>query len=222
MLPYRREDRVAGSGILKDMNQDTISIHNLVVYMLKISDNTATYILERYIGKEHQQAVINKLGLKNTKIRCDIRELANSDMGLPADSTPEQWNEMCIERNAEPVEDSALVDLSTGNVSTPYELCQVLKELVNPSLIPQGDAEKILKAMKHYDPDDEKVRFGRFINIAQKEGWAVGLRSDMSIVNSDNPFYISTMAKGLSDEDRNRLENDYPEIVNLAIECFNQ
>lgn len=220
VLPYTAEHRVAGSGSLKMMQSHSNSIYNFLVMMLKQSDNTATHLLEEYVTREQQDMVVQSLGLGDTEIRLDIRELVNYEMGLPREATPEQWDAKCIARNAVSIPFAATIDISRSNVSTPFNLCRVLEELVNPTLISADNSQKIIDILKQYDSDDRIVEFGKYIEIANKGGWAVGLRSDMNIVFAENPFYLVLMAKNLTNPERNRLVSSYNEIVNLTTECF--
>jgi len=220
MLDYEVGDRVAGSGTLKLMQPHQNSIYNFLVLMLKQSDNTATHLLEEYVGMERQRDVVTQLGLERTQIRLGVRELVNYEMGLPRSAAHTEYDRVCIERDAVSVPDAASVDLSRSNVSTPHELCRVLEELVSPTLISPENAQKVLDIMKQYDPDDRIVEFGRYIEIANKGGWAVGLRADMNIVFSDNPFCLVVMAKNLENEVRNRLVASYNDIILRAIEFF--
>ena len=47
-----------------------------------------------------------------------------------------------------------------------------------------------------------------------------GIRADMNIVFSQNPFYLVVMAKNLANHERNRLVAAYPDIINHAINYF--
>ncbi len=221
LLPYRSRHRVAGSGILKMMRPHTNSIFNYLVLMLRQSDNTATHILEEYVTKEEQDRVIQDLRLEKTLVRLDIRDLVN-DMGLPREATPEDFDARCIERNAVAVPGAPSVDLLRSNVSSPYELTKVLDELMHPTLIDEKDAQKILGIMKQYDPDDRIVEYGKYIEIANKGGWAVGTRADMNIVFAENPFSLVLMAKDLTNPERNRLVGCHNEILRLAEEQFSR
>lgn len=142
------------------------------------------------------------------------------ELGLPMNATPEEWDAECIRRNAVHSKNSASLQISKGNVSTPYELCRVLEELVNPRIISRKNARKIIDVLKLYDPDDRILEFDSYIEIANKGGWISTVRSDMGIVFAKNPFYLVLMGKRLTNPEKNRFMNSYDKIVKLAMNYF--
>jgi beta-lactamase class A len=221
-LQFRVEDRVGGSGILKAMQPHPHTIFNYLFLMLHSSDNTATNIIEQYVGLKRQQEVIARLGLEKTKIRLNIKEACYGRKEYAELWTPEDCDKDIIATNAEPDEKSIASNLSESNVSTPFELCQVLEELLHPKIITPDSARKILKVMMHYDPDDRIIELGRYIEIANKSGWMTGVRADINLVFSDNPFYLVVMAKNLENHERNDLVAAYNDIINHAIDYFDE
>ncbi len=220
MLPFIVEDRVPGSGILKNMKPHSNSIYNYVVLMLKLSDNTAADILLNYVTKSYQNKIVALLGLKKTKIRQNCREVCASELGLPMNATPEMWDEECIRRNTIPEKNAISLQTSKGDVSTTYELYKVLEELINPKIISKENARKIVNIMKLYDPDDRILEFGSYIEIANKGGWISTIRSDMDIVFAKNPFYLVLMGKNLTNPEKSRFMQSHYKIIKLAMKYF--
>jgi beta-lactamase class A len=189
--------------------------------MLRISDNTATNILETFVSSQKQDEVISLLGLNKTKIALNIKEFCYGDIKNAAVLTPEDDDKFIIDNMAQiDTNKHAAYDIGNSNVSTSQELCIILEELINPKIISKKSAQKILGIMKQYDPDDRIIEFGEYLEIATKSGWNIGAKIDMNIVFADNPFYISVMAKNLSNEDRNRLMANYVDIIKLARDFF--
>ena len=221
ILDFTERHRIGGSGILRDLIPRPDCVYNFLVFMLKPSDNTATNVLEQFVTMEGQREVVRQLGLEKTKLRMNIAECCYEDPGLTHSYTPETLDEMLIETNAIPEPNSPSSDIHQSNVSTPRELTRVLQELIRPTLIRPENAQKIRHIMSRWgDPDDIIAEYGRYIEMERKGGWMIGIRADMNIVHSDNPFYLVTMASNLSNPERCRLVNDYPKLVNLAIDYF--
>lgn len=69
LVQYKTSDLVPGSGSLKDLSIRMMSVLDLLMLMITVSDNTATNILMDHIGINHIQASIEALGLQNTFVR---------------------------------------------------------------------------------------------------------------------------------------------------------
>jgi len=217
---YSPKDKSPGSGILKNMKPHALSFYNYVFLMLKLSDNTATDILLRLIGKSYQDKIIRKLGLKKTRLPQNLSALCAGEYSTRKRCTPEEFDAMCIKGKAVPIKNCPTFQLSKGNVSTPFEMVKVLEELIHPKLISKKAANKILGIMKMYDADDRILEFGSYMEIANKGGWMRGVRSDIGIVFSENPFYYAIMGKNLSNPEKQRLISSYNDILKMTMRCF--
>lgn len=90
LTDLRRIASVAGgSGILKDMaDTPSLSIRNLCVLMMALSDNTATNSLIDLVGMDAVNASLQLMGLKNTRLRRRMIDAAASGRGQENVSTP--------------------------------------------------------------------------------------------------------------------------------------
>lgn len=84
IIPFTNKDLVAGCGSLKDLSIRSLSLKDLLMLMITVSDNSATNILMDYIGLDFIQASINTLGLKNTYVK---RKLYHMIPGVFNEST---------------------------------------------------------------------------------------------------------------------------------------
>jgi hypothetical protein len=66
-----REEKAVGGGILSHLGDGTVrmSIHDLCVLMIMVSDNTATNILIDLVGIENVNRTLESLGLRHTRLR---------------------------------------------------------------------------------------------------------------------------------------------------------
>ncbi len=68
--------KVPGSGILKELSEGLeVTVRDLSRLMMILSDNTATDMLVERVGKENVNARMRRLGLKNTVVVGDCRDL---------------------------------------------------------------------------------------------------------------------------------------------------
>lgn len=81
---------VGGSGVLKELGDSTssLSIRDLCVLMIVLSDNTATNILIDLVGMENVNRTIQSLGLKVTRLQRRMLDQAASGRGDENISTP--------------------------------------------------------------------------------------------------------------------------------------
>ena len=87
----QKEDIAPGSGLLMSLSPGvSMSILDYARLMMMISDNTATDILFRLVGKENILAMIQAMGLENTRGDLTCRELLFTLIGIPQDATGEE------------------------------------------------------------------------------------------------------------------------------------
>ncbi|MCK5572812.1 MAG: serine hydrolase [Bacteroidetes bacterium] len=76
----RRTDQVGGSGILQFLGDGTsqLSIRDLCVLMIVLSDNTATNILIDLVGMAHVNSMLRSLGMEQTTLQREMMDTAAS------------------------------------------------------------------------------------------------------------------------------------------------
>ena len=167
------EDKVSGSGVLASLEDRTeLTVRNLAILMIVLSDNTATNLILDRIGADAVNDYLDTIGLvktrANRKVRGDGTKLA----------APSGWSKAGL------IEDNKRFGLG---VSTPREMVRLL-ELLNEGKVVGPDASKdileILKmqqdnsGIRRHTPDD--------IPVANKSGALDALRSDVGIVYTKN------------------------------------
>jgi len=83
-------DHTAGSGILRELGDGTVemNLHDVCVLMILVSDNTATNLLIDLVGMDNVNQTMQNLGLKQTRLRRRMMDLAAIDQGRENVSTP--------------------------------------------------------------------------------------------------------------------------------------
>lgn len=89
-LPVTKQQQVGGSGVLKELGDGTshLSIRDLAVLMILVSDNTATNILIDLVGMENISQTMASLGLAQTKVQRRMMDIAARARGDENLSTP--------------------------------------------------------------------------------------------------------------------------------------
>jgi beta-lactamase class A len=85
-----KHDKVGGSGVLAALGDSTsqLSVRDLAVLMIVLSDNTATNILIDLVGMKNINETLRSLGLKQTSVQRRMMDEAASRRGDENLSTP--------------------------------------------------------------------------------------------------------------------------------------
>lgn len=85
-----RKDKTPGSGVLLELGDGTVelTLHDLCVLMILVSDNTATNLLLDLVGMENVNRTLESLGLKHTRVRRRMLDTGASWRGEENTSTP--------------------------------------------------------------------------------------------------------------------------------------
>ena len=92
IVKISRQVHVSGSGILAELGDGTVrmSLRDLCVLMIALSDNTATNLLIDRIGMERVNAMLRELGVAHTALRRRMMDLAARKHGVENVSTPRE------------------------------------------------------------------------------------------------------------------------------------
>lgn len=164
-------DKIAGSGILKELHPGIeVTIEDLIVLMIVLSDNTATNLLIQRIGMESVNERISQLGLTGTVLARKMYDWQAIKEGRENRCTA---GDMC-----------KLLDLlARGRISsnsTSMEMIAIMarQQYTNriPLLLPAGTT------------------------VANKTGSLTGVTNDVGIVyGSTGPYDICILLKGVPD-----------------------
>jgi beta-lactamase class A len=85
-----KQHKAGGSGVLVQLSDGTVqlSIYDLCVLMILVSDNTATNMLIDLVGMDNINRTLEGLGLKHTRVRRRMLDTAASWRGDENVSTP--------------------------------------------------------------------------------------------------------------------------------------
>ncbi|MFL6515368.1 MAG: serine hydrolase [Chthoniobacterales bacterium] len=169
---FNPKDLIEDSQIMAGLtpNVSRITNRDLAQFMVTVSDNAATNLLYDRVGKDNVNAMLNGLGLTNTKLRRKMIDLAAARRGDENVSTP---HEMVL-----------LLDAVHKG--------KVLNKEATAAFIAQLSTLKKSSYLSTLLPDG--------VQVADKPGDLDGVRTDSGILFAPNrPFAISVMTAWVRD-----------------------
>lgn len=167
IVKLKLTDKVAGSGILKDMHTGKeFSIEDLLELMIADSDNTATNMLVSQLGFTYLNASFKSLGLKNTNLSRKMIDFESRSQGIENYTTAED----------------------IGNILEKIYRKEVVNPKVSEQCIRLLKQQKINDRIPHYLPTE--------ITIAHKTGLERFVCHDAGIVYTcKGNFLICVLTK---------------------------
>ena len=149
--------RTPGPTGMSLMSDDvTISIRDLVVAMLTISDNVATDDLIALAGLEEINRTTRELGLEQTKIVSDVcqmlddiaHEVGFEDFNALSAHNPETDGHPSSAESAARIESSAALDPSRGSRTTAFETVSLLQAIWTDRAGDPGACQTVRRCME--------------------------------------------------------------------------
>lgn len=165
-IAVRTADRISGSGVLADFSDGArLSIRDLAVLMIIVSDNTATNLILERITSDAVNDYLDTLGLTATRSLRKVR----------GDGTPATgWS------RAGRLEENAKYGLG---VSTPREMVRLLELLHAGKVVSPESSSDVLGILRRQQLKDGIGRHAPD-RVASKSGALDALRSDVGIVTT--------------------------------------
>ncbi|MGQ0548394.1 MAG: serine hydrolase [Armatimonadota bacterium] len=175
-----------GSGVLKELTSEpTLSLTDLAMLMIIISDNTATDILVDRVGASAINRRLASMGLGITQVVMTCRQLLFEIAGRPSGPfTPEARLEVeRILKTRERVFTGRAYADTDNNVTTPREMIALLEMLVTDGRLPAGAREQALHFMRRQQIRDRlPFHLPPGTEMAHKTGSIAGVRNDAGIL----------------------------------------
>jgi beta-lactamase class A len=170
------KDWWGGSGVLKEFAPGlTPTVADLARMMIIVSDNVATGILVRLLGKDSINATMRSWGLRDTKLIWNHQP--GGDMRDYAVSTPQEL--------------ARLMELIATDAVLTTEDCAAVRD----HLSRQQYLDQIPRFLP-YNPYAAYVGETQVVTVANKTGFYPGIRADAAIVTAgDVTFVIATMTE---------------------------
>jgi beta-lactamase class A len=170
ILPLPGSVRVAGSGVLNELGESSVSmsIRDYAVLMIVLSDNTATNLLIKQVGMENVNKFLQSHGAVKTRLQRVMMDVKAAAEGRE-------------------------------NIGTPKEVLMMLEKLYRGELVSKKASEDMLLILEKSKEGPIKAGVQADVTIANKGGDVEGVRCDIGIVYLPKaPYVICVMTKLLS------------------------
>lgn len=169
-LPLREEDKVSGSGVLREFSTGLqLPMRDVVRMMIVVSDNTATNMVLERVTADAVNDFSASLGLKDT---LSLRKVRGDGNQLKA---PSGWSKAGMG------EENRRFGLG---VSTSRDMVTLLEKLERGEVVsPEASREMLAVLERQQDKGGIGRRLGD-LRVASKSGALDALRSDVGIVYS--------------------------------------
>ncbi|MPZ19197.1 MAG: serine hydrolase [Luteitalea sp.] len=185
-LVLKPEDKVSGSGVLQSLADGTdLTVRNLAILMIIVSDNTATNLLIDRIGADTVNEYLDTIGLTQTRLNRKI---------IGGDEPPTGWS------NAGMVEENRRFGLG---VSTPREMVTLLEQLHQGKIVSAAASKDVVDILKKQQVTASMGRHApQDWTVASKSGSLNALRSDVGIIYSHaDPVALAITVEDMPETD---------------------
>jgi beta-lactamase class A len=194
------EDRTPGSTGLSVMRDPVeLSVRDLALLMMSVSDNTASDVLARRLGLDRINATAARLGLHNTRVPLTIRDVFAhhaDQLGYAS------LDEMIAATGPPPVEAEMATDMVTGNASirgTATELTALLQMIWRDLAGPPAACAHARTLLGH-QLDRSRLASGfpdHTATIASKSGTVPHLRAECGVIelNDGGRYAIAVLLR---------------------------
>jgi beta-lactamase class A len=174
------EDWWGGSGVLKEFAPGIApTVNDLARMMIVVSDNVATGMLVRLLGKERINQTMREWGMPHTELIWDLE--LGADIRRYAVSTSREL--------------TRLMELIATDAVLTQDACAAIRD----HLSRQQYLDQIPRYLP-YNPYAKYVGEPSEVTVANKTGFYVGVRADAAIVTGAGvTFVIATMNEGSTD-----------------------
>lgn len=194
-----------GSGVLKELTSSpSLSLADLAMLMIIISDNTATDVLVECVGTAAINHHLAQWGFAVTRVPMTCRQLLFDLAGRPAGPfTPEARLEVdqILKTRERSFTGRAYADRD-NNVTTPREMIALLEMLVTEGrLSPQVRAQGLNFLRRQQIRDRLPFHLPQGTDLAHKTGSIAGVRNDAGILFvARGPVLVCAFARDLKED----------------------
>jgi len=192
-LPLHTADKNLPSGVLTFFQDGlTPTVRDLLTLMIIISDNTATDMVMKRLGKETINARMRALGLNHIHVPLTVREIFDSL--LPSSDPTQDLHELEIaEQRAGPRHDSLAYQLGPqNNAGTPREMTQLLSLIFAGAIPNRAGSDEALGILLQQQLNERLPRFlPAGVRVAHKTGSLSGVRNDAGIIYARDDSHVA-------------------------------
>jgi beta-lactamase class A len=198
--------RIGGVGVAGCADDVEMSWRDLSLLMLTLSDNAATDLIYRRIGRDAVDAVLADLGLARTRIiGCceDLFATMADDLGFHLHGS--DLHEEVAKVTPEQIWSLAVLDPARTSASTPREVALLLEAIWTDRAAPPGACGRVRSAMRQQIwPHRLSQGFASDVQVAGKTGTLPAIRNEAGVVSypDERSFVVSVFTRAKNLEDR--------------------
>ena len=217
-------NRSPGGGIIKELESGLrLTVHDLVMLMIIVSDNTATDMLYHLVGPDRLAASMRELGLEKTSLPMSCKDLLYSIYGVDTDDIFE-GTRLVAESLAHGRTVAGADGLSEerSDVSSPGDMVRLLEMLYRGDALSGPSTAAVMDILErqqlntiipYYLPPGTRT--------AHKTGGVTGVRCDVGLVFGESgPYAVALMAKQVTD--RRRIDQALARVSQAIYAEFNR
>ncbi len=206
------EMKSPGSGVLKEVSAGTaLTVGDLAMLMIIVSDNTATDVLLARVTKEAVNARLRACGLERTGVAMDCREMLYDLVALSGAPEGPETRRLALERlRRQEIDVNSRVYRDEGvNMTTPREMGHLLEQIVRaargleaaPGALPAEVCQRMLHIMGRQQVRNRlPLLLPPAVDLAHKTGSVNRVSNDAGVLETpQGPCVIAVFGKDLSD-----------------------
>jgi beta-lactamase class A len=197
-ITLSHDHRVPGSGVLQDLDEGLQpTIRDLSELMIIVSDNWATDMIYNVISRDAMAATLQELGLSNTFIPLNIREMFCLIAEKDFDDDSVNYDELKEALKHSKPDDDCLAYQGDrrNNVSSPRDMGTLMRIIHEGKGLSAEGRERVIQTLKNQNFNTVipgRLPIDREIETAHKTGSLRGVKADVGIVYSPEVNYIIT------------------------------
>jgi len=183
-LTLHTADKNLPSGVLTFFEEGLRpSLRDLLTLMIIISDNTATDMVMKRLGKESINARMRALGLEEINVSMTVRDIFESVLPS-ADPTQDLAKLDLEEHQAGPRKDSLAYKLAApNNVGTPRAMTNLMQRIFEGTIPDRAAGDGALGILLLQQLNERLPRYlPAGVRVAHKTGTLSGVRNDSGII----------------------------------------
>lgn len=196
-LEMTEEMRSCGSSIMRQLDAGCcLTIKDLATLMMIVSDNTATDLLFKLVGRDNiRKNVIDALGLTKTKADLPCKILVPVCYGMKAGTSYDDFYRLYPGlkdklHNTEPY----LCTMKEDDVTSPEDVSKVLELMYRGEWVTPERSEQALSIMKKCQTNTRiPARLPYGVSVAHKTGSMDRVSNDAGIVYTEKGDYILSL-----------------------------
>ena len=203
-ITYRSADKVPGSGVLQDLDDGaTLTLRDLAVLMMTVSDNTAAEMLTVRLGKPRIVAAMRRYGLKSIHMPLGVRALLYELVDLDW-SKPGGYEEARALLRQSAGSGGRAVKPDETDRGSPRDLCRLMEMIGQREILDEASCDDILDILRRNKSDSRiPALLPKGTVVAHKTGTIRGVRNDVGIVHAPSgPYAVAILSRGLPSDIR--------------------